>query len=154
MLPFKKILCPTDLSDPSYEGLKAAAETAQHFSAELLLVHVVAPIPAIAIPDAPSTMGIPLQIQELVQTAQKELSILINTRTRGIRVKPVVVEGIAAPQILRIAEENRVDLIVMSTHGQTGWRHLVFGSVAERVVREAPCPVLVIHRPKEDEVKG
>jgi len=100
MLPFKKILCPTDLSDPSFEGFKAAVETAQHFSAELILVHVVSSMPAVAIPDAAPAMDLSLQIQEMVQTAQKEISKLVNTWAKGIRVRPMVVEGNAGLQAL------------------------------------------------------
>jgi nucleotide-binding universal stress UspA family protein len=151
MLPFRRILCPTDFSDPAHEGLNVANEMARHFSADLYLVHVVSPVPAVAVPAAPSTFNVALYIQELVKTAQKELSTIINTKiTDKNRVHPIVVEGVPAQEILRVAGENQVDLIVMATHGQTGWRHLVFGSVAERVVREAPCPVLVVHRPKDE----
>jgi nucleotide-binding universal stress UspA family protein len=65
----------------------------------------------------------------------------------SVTVESLVVRGDPAVEIHRIAKERGVDLIVIATHGWTGWRHLVFGSVAERVLREAPCAVLSIRRP-------
>jgi len=65
----------------------------------------------------------------------------------SVTVEPLVARGDPAIEIHRIARERGVDLIVIATHGWTGWRHLVFGSVAERVLREAPCAVLSIRRP-------
>jgi len=62
-------------------------------------------------------------------------------------VRQIVVLGGAADEIIRISGEEKVDLIVIATHGQTGWRHMVFGSVAEKVVRLAPCPVLTVRAP-------
>ncbi len=68
-----------------------------------------------------------------------------------MRTRDLVTTGEPAPEILRIAAEEHVDLIVIASHGLTGWRRLVFGSVAEKVVRQAPCPVLTIAAPPEAE---
>lgn len=145
MLPFKKILCPTDFSEPSYEALEAANELALHFSAELILVHVV---PAIPIVPAPTTFEVPLYEEELRRSAEKSLQEVREQRVaKGLQAHTFVVRGEAAHEIVRIAAEEKVDLIVIATHGVTGWRRFIFGSVAEKVVRLAPCPVLTIHAP-------
>jgi nucleotide-binding universal stress UspA family protein len=72
---------------------------------------------------------------------------------KELHTHQIIVLGGAADEIIRIGEKEKVDLIVIATHGQTGWRHLVFGSVAERVVRLAPCPVLTIRVPHEESKK-
>jgi nucleotide-binding universal stress UspA family protein len=68
---------------------------------------------------------------------------------KELHVRQIVALGEAADEIIRISEETKADLVVIATHGQTGWRRLVFGSVAEKVVRLAPCPVLTIRAPHE-----
>jgi nucleotide-binding universal stress UspA family protein len=154
MLPFQKILCPTDFSEPAGVALRAAAELVQHFSAELLLVHVIPPVPAAyPYPDPPvaSSFDIPLYQQELAIRAEKGLEDLVSREvSREVRVRTRVVDGDPAGQVLQMAEQEHADLIVIATHGMTGWRHLVFGSVAEKVVRLAPCPVLTIRAPREE----
>jgi len=148
MLPFKKILYPTDFSDPSYEALKAANELALHFSAELCVVHVVSPV--VQSPADPSGSAL-LVLQEEEKAARSSLEEVVTKRIpKKLLVHQVVVLGAAAEEIIQVSQEERVDLIVIATHGQTGWRHLVFGSVAEKVVRLAPCPVLTIRAPHEE----
>jgi nucleotide-binding universal stress UspA family protein len=154
MLPFKKILYPTDFSEASYEALKAANELALHFSTELYLVHVVSPNPiAEASTDFSGTAD--LSVLEEMETSAKNLlqGIVKQKVPKELHTHQIVVLGGAADEIIRIGEEEKVDLIVIATHGQTGWRHLVFGSVAERVVRLAPCPVLTIRAPHEESKK-
>lgn len=144
MLPFKKILYPTDFSEASYEALKAANELALHFSAELCLVHVVSPVVQTSPDFAPSV----LPLQKMEASAENSLQEVIKQRVpKELQVRQIVVLGRAADEIIRISEEEKVDLIVIATHGQTGWRHMVFGSVAEKVVRLAPCPVLTVRAP-------
>jgi nucleotide-binding universal stress UspA family protein len=145
MLPLKRILHPTDFSEASYEALEAAQAMALHFSAELYLVNVI-PFPALAMTEAPMGLGISTLPEQMVEAHRRMVQALVKEKiSEAVRVQPLVVGGGAALQIIRIAEENEVDLIVMATHGQTGWRHLIFGSVAEKVVQMARCPVLVIH---------
>jgi nucleotide-binding universal stress UspA family protein len=148
MVPFKKILSPTDFSELSYEAMKAANELALHFSAELYVVHVVPPIPTanVPAPKTPSSFHVPSYRQELEESSKKSLDEIVKQQiSKEVRVHPIVVEGDASYQIVRIAEKENVDLIVMATHGQTGWRRLVRGSVAEKVGRHARCAVLTIH---------
>lgn len=153
MLPFKKILCPTDFSEPSYEALKVANEWALHFSSELFVVHVVAPVPLVpAAPTVPVTFNVLEYQQELEISSRKTLEGLVKKRVpEKIWVRTIVVLGDPADQIVKIADEEKVDLIVIATHGQTGWRRLVFGSVTEKVVRLTPQPVLTIRAHQMEE---
>lgn len=152
MLPLKKILWPTDFSEPSMEALKSAQELALHFSAELYVVHVVAPIPVTATPPGPTGFNVGLYQGELEKAAKKSVQEIRDKNiAKEIKVHPLIVHGNAAEEVVKAAKENRVDLIVIATHGLTGWRHFVFGSVAEKVVRTASCPVLTIHAPEEKE---
>lgn len=146
MLPFKKILWPTDFSEPSMAALKAADEMAHHFFAELHLVHVVPPVPVVVHPPgAPTTFNTDeyeRQLEDAGRTALKDLAQ--KKVSKDLKVHQHVARGQPADEIARIAEETGVDLIVIATHGTTGWRRLVFGSVAGKVVQAAKCPVLTI----------
>jgi nucleotide-binding universal stress UspA family protein len=152
MLPFKKILCPTDFSEPAFVALKRAEELARHFAAELIVAHVIPTLPgphSFPDPQAALNFEVPLFQPELAIKADQMLKDLVSHHKVGTRVQ--VTTGEAAPEILRIAEEEHVDLIVIASHGLTGWRRLVYGSVAEKVVRQATCPVLTIAVPPEAE---
>ncbi len=143
MLPFRKILCPTDFSEPSWEAMKAAVELALHFSSELLAVHVVLPVPIV--PGVPLGFNVPQYQQELELSSRKKLDDWVRKEVpKKIRGKTRVVLGDPAEQIVKIAEEEKTDLIVIATQGQTGVKRLVFGSVTEKVIRLAPEPVLTI----------
>jgi nucleotide-binding universal stress UspA family protein len=156
MLPFKKILCPTDFSEPSYEALKAANELALHFSSELYLVYVVAPIPRLSALEAPEVPGgpydfnIPLHLEKLEEEANTRLNQVVKEKiSKEVQVRSMVVHGRAADEIVRVAEKEKVDLIVIATHGETGWQHFFSGSVTEKVVRIATHPVLTIRAPRK-----
>jgi nucleotide-binding universal stress UspA family protein len=152
MLPLKRILVPTDFSEPAKEAFRAAVELAQHFSAQLLLVHVVPPVPVPYQPlisPAPA-FDITSYLQELVKASQDTLQKYADEHVpQGLASTTSVAAGDPAYEILRLAKELEADLIVIATHGHGGWRHFLFGSVAEKVVRQAECPVLVVHAPKE-----
>ncbi len=146
MLPLKKILCPTDFSEASLEALTEAAELAAHFSAELLLVHVLPVLPALP-PDPNFVFKVPEYERALHADAEQNLRKLAEVRmATGGRVRTLVGHGDAGTEIVRIAKAEGAEIIVISTHGRTGWRHLAFGSVAEKVVRLAPCSVLTVRR--------
>ena len=153
MLPFKKILCPTDFSEPAFAALKRAEELARHFSAELIVAHVIPPVPgphSFPDPQASFKFDVPLYQQELSIHAEKMVKELVSHQVASeVRTRDLVTTGEAAPEILRIAHQERVDLIVIASHGLKGWRRLVHGSVAEKVVRQAACPVLTIMAPPE-----
>jgi nucleotide-binding universal stress UspA family protein len=150
MLPFKRILCPTDFSEPAFTALKRAEELARHFAAELWVMHVIPSLPGPHMyADSPlaANFDVGMFQQELAVKAEQMLKDLVSHHKVGTR--GVVTTGEAAPEILRIAQQEHVDLIVIASHGLTGWRRLVHGSVAEKVVRQAICPVLTIAAPPE-----
>ena len=147
MLAIKRILCATDFSDPSYEGLKYAIELATLFNADLCVANVVP-----AVPPLPSNPNFVFEIPEyergLHADAERKLRELIEERVpKSLKVRTVIGHGDAGSEIVRIAEDERADLIVMATTGLTGLRHILFGSVAEKVVRLAACPVLTVRGP-------
>lgn len=151
MLPVKRILCPTDFSEPSYAAVKVGQEMAAHFGAELLLVHVVSPIPVIPVHDDPSGFNLPMYEKEMEASARKSIQQLAEGRiSQAIQYQSLVVHGDPAGRIVRIAEEETVDLIIIATHGLTGWRKFMFGSVTEKVIRMATCPVLSIRVAAEE----
>jgi len=146
MLPVHRILCPTDFSGPACTCVRTASELAEHFGAELLLVNVVPAVPTLP-PDPNYVFKIPEYEQYLHKDAEKQLR---KTRDeligKNVKVRTQVGHGSAAEEIVLIANNEGVDLIVISTHGSTGFERLVFGSVAEKVVRLAACPVLTIRQ--------
>jgi universal stress protein A len=152
MLPFKRILCPTDFSEPAFKAIKAAGELAEKFSAELILIHVVGAIPALDTPTGMVGFDVSAYQKELTDSAEKSLQERLEKHIPGgVTARALVVHGEAAHEIVRAAKEEGVDLIVVSTHGATGWRERIFGSVTEKVVRHAECPVLTVHRSTDTE---
>jgi nucleotide-binding universal stress UspA family protein len=132
MLLFNKILCPTDFSEPSYQALKKAMTLASRCNAQLCLLHVV-------------PLQTPTPGEDGFSLAQRHLEELIRDYApAGLQVHAVVRKGDVTNAILRLAQNENFDLIVMATHGTTGWRDFVLGSVMDEVVRLAPCPVLTI----------
>jgi nucleotide-binding universal stress UspA family protein len=140
----KLILAPVDFSEPSEEAVEVAADYAARLGAELLLVHAVPAIPKL--PSASEIFREAEYEEALRQDAQRRLETLAQgLAEKGVHVRTEV--GIAndvGMEILRIGQHHHADLIVIATHGMTGWHKLVFGSVAEKVVRLATCPVLVL----------
>ncbi len=155
MFPAKKILCPTDFSEPARLALEGGIELAEKFSAELVLVHVIMPpvVPggAVAVSGiAAEGFRTPLILKDLEQNAREGMRKLVEERIPvHLACRSHLRFGRPADEIVRLAEEERVDLIVMATHGQTGWERIFFGSVAEKVVRLADCPVLTVRRPRQ-----
>ena len=146
MLLITHILCPTDFSESSYEALFAACELAALFRSEISVLHVVAPIPTVVSNVGPSAFNLNTYQYELETDARKTLdSIIAEKIPKEITAHPRIVHGNAAERILQYAkEDDKVDLVVIASHGRTGWRDVVFGSVAERVVRLSTVPVLTI----------
>jgi nucleotide-binding universal stress UspA family protein len=139
----RHILAPTDFSDYSKQALSNAFELAQTFGATLALLHVVEPSPYLG-EFTPPTMGEDL-LDDLEQQARAKLArILPEAQQAKIEMPRSVVMGSPSLKIVETAEAEHVDLIVMATHGPTGLSHLLIGSVTERVVHTAPCPVLTI----------
>ena len=146
MLPFKRILCPTDFSEPACSAINAAGEMAEQFSAELILMHVVGPVPVLETPTGLAGFDVAAYQQELSQSAEASLKSRLEKHVpESVKARVMVVHGEAAHEIVRVANEEGVDLIVVATHGESGWRHRIFGSVTDKILRIANCPVLAIH---------
>jgi universal stress protein A len=150
MFPLKKILCPTDFSEPSLLAMNAATELAVSYGAEIILLHAVSPLPASPQPGAVYSFDTAAYLQEMLTYGKESMERLIKEKVPAkVSARSLVLAGNPSDEITRTAEDERVDLIVIATHGHRGWKRFVFGSVAERVVRLASCPVLVIPAPKE-----
>ena len=150
MLPIKNILCPTDFSDPSYEALKAADELAVHFGATLHIVNVVPLVPIVEAPIGveSASFNVASYQQELEGQAQKSLKNLAEQKiSRGVTAVTEVLIGNASGEVMRYAGEKGIDMIVIATHGLSGWRRFISGSTTEQIVRQASCPVLTIRKP-------
>jgi nucleotide-binding universal stress UspA family protein len=145
---FKKILVPVDFSEHSTLALDTAVALAQDSDASLTIVHVYEPL-AIAVPEG-YQLFTEEQLTRLFAELQRELA---QQRQRAElagarRVDTELLHGFAVSEIQNFAQQCGFDLIVMGTHGRRGWSHALLGSVAERVVRVAPCPVLTVRAPK------
>jgi nucleotide-binding universal stress UspA family protein len=146
MLPLKKILYATDFSKPSYEALEVACEYAKKFSTELLVIHVVPIVTEVtAYTESSSLFNVPLYQENLESNAKAKLIKVVEEKIpKEIQTQVIVESGNAGNEIVRLAKEQKADLIIISVHGETGGHHFIFGGVATKVVRHAPCPVLVI----------
>ncbi len=152
MPTFSKIIAATDFSEDSTLALTFAQELALKFSAEIVLVHVDQPLaPVMMTPELGPAMDVGAMgriAEEQRMLAQKELDkIAGKLREGGLKVKVQLKVGSPFLEILHTAQIENADLIVLGTHGRTGLAHVLMGSVAERVVQRAPCPVLTIRHP-------
>jgi nucleotide-binding universal stress UspA family protein len=140
----KRILVPVDFSDPSTRALRYALAMAGQLGASLDVLHVV-PNPYV---DDPGGLYLPLPVtylDDLMDAARKRLDGLLDSADRRApRARAIVKVGDPLRQVVDYARDEAVDLIVLGTHGRSGLAHLFLGSVAERVVRTAPCPVLTV----------
>jgi nucleotide-binding universal stress UspA family protein len=154
MMTFKKVLVPVDFSPPSRTALKLALGIASRFDASIEILHAVE-YPVYAIPDMTVSIAgaAPMSWDLYAQdTAENEMRKLLDgmaseVARAGVRVTSRVIRGNARETILETAKNGGFDLIVMGTHGRKGIDHLLLGSVAERVVRKASCPVLTTREP-------
>lgn len=144
MISLKKILVTTDLSSASYSAMEYAAWLAKKEKASVILFYSVDNLPTVAYHTVDLTFD--KFREEILSFERKRLHEFseIFTPLFSKNLKVVMMEGNAAQAIVQYANDNHVDLIVMSTHGRTGIQHVVLGSVAERVVRTAQCPVLTV----------
>ena len=145
----KKILVPIDFSTMSKQAFQYALRFAEQFRCEIILLHVIEPETVIA--GTPLAVDVFAQLDEDTAAAAADLAALAaSSRNRPNSVTSAVRNGHAPNEITKAAKDLDVDLIIIATHGYTSWRHLCISSTAERVVRAAPCPVLVV-RDKEHE---
>ena len=144
-LRIASILVPLDFSLPSKEALDCAVAFAKQFGAKLTLLHVVEPVGA---PDFAAAFPLVMENDKLMAAARNQLERIVKTARipRGIVEKVLVRFGRSFHEIADAARTRKVDLIIISTHGYTGLKHALLGSTTERVVRHAPCPVLVVRQ--------
>lgn len=136
---WQRIVVPTDFSDFSNAAVAAAAEFHQRTGAEICLLHVT----------EPAYEGLRVQTgqlhQEMKREAREELARLSARHfPHAKNLRQLVIEGRPADEICKVAAQEHADAIIIPTHGRSGLRHMLLGSVAERVVRHAPCSVLVV----------
>ena len=155
----KKILAPTDLSTLARDGIRLALETAQGCGAEVIVYHVISYVDAEFDVHHGAAQWVASgesseEIQELIQKRKRELDRYLienfSDALSGLKIRQEVEIGIPDEKIVEKAAAEGVDMIIMSTHGRTGLRHFMIGSVTERVVRLAACPVLSV-RPSGNE---
>ena len=145
MWPPRKILCPTDFSEGSRAAISQATELAKQFRAAIYLLHAIS-MQAPPLPTHPEYSFNLLEANKILdEQARRNLQQAAEQlKNAGFATRAIVVVGDAATAIVETAEREQVDLIVIATYGKTGWRRLAFGSVTEKVVRLATCPVLTI----------
>lgn len=145
----RQIVVPVDFSEPCRKTLRYAKGFAQQFGAKLLLLHVVEPMVYPAdfgyMPIDPETIE-----SERVEDLKAELKRFAESLPAGVEVETAVLLGRAWKVITDFASEKAADLVVISTHGYTGLQHALLGSVAEKIVRHAHCPVLVVRDQERD----
>jgi nucleotide-binding universal stress UspA family protein len=151
MINLHRILVPTDFSKHSENALTYATAFAEKFGAELYLLHVVQDL-AVFIPEA-LTAAPPISppVEQLTAAVRQALDRVIEShQLRRFNAHAEVREGNPFYEIVRFAKEENIDLIIMGTHGHSGLVHVLLGSVAEKVVRKAPCPVLTVRHPEHE----
>ncbi len=148
MLTWNKIIYPTDFSSAAEAAFDTAQRLARDSDSLLLIVHVVEPVVAAT----PGTVAPPVTLggtdlsdiqQQAIDEAREELQKVV-PNDPAIRFEHRLIEGLASDGILNLVDEEQADLIIMGTHGRTGLKRLLMGSVAEKIVRHASCPVLTL----------
>jgi len=151
VIDLKRILVPTDFSKFSQVALDYAAALAERFAAEIHLLHVVQDL-AVFLPEAVAAAPpVVAPVEQFTAAARTALERVVKEMSLpNLTVHQEVREGTPFYEIIRYAKEARIRLIVMGTHGHTGLVHALLGSVTERVVRKAPCPVLTVRHPEHE----
>lgn len=144
MTPCRRILHATDFSSNALPALRQAVALARRWRAKMIVLHVMTP------PSPFVREGIPPSSwEELLADARRAAkgrlaAVLARIRRKGVVASAVLVEGLPANEVLRTARRHRADLLVIGTRGRTGLRRALMGSVAERIVSQARCPVLTV----------
>ncbi len=151
-MQIRSILLPTDFSECGNYALSYAASLARTFDASIICVHVIEPmVPTVGYSGMTEPLPLADITEQLEDSAERELPKIAECEEcAGLEVEELIVHGEAAAEIVRVAKDRNVDLIVVSSHGRTGWGRILFGSTAEAVVRHASCPVLVV-KPSQQE---
>lgn len=150
-MELKTILVPTDFSDYAEYAYKWALSLAADCKAKVVLFHASPTMSHLAFPESVYYPDLSRMESEMIADAEKRVAeFMAKKGTSAVPVETRVALGEAVWEICRMAEREHADLIIMGSHGRTGLSHVVLGSVAERVVRHAPCPVLVARMPEPE----
>lgn len=145
MLTIQTILHPTDFSKPSDYAFRLAHSLARDHGSRLIVLHVVATLgPELVTFGEAATELEPESYRQKLWAELRQ----VQPKDPSVRVEHLLAEGDEAAEIVRVAQETACGLIVMATHGRTGLQRLLMGSVAEEVMRRAPCPVLTVKSPQ------
>ena len=151
MLALKTVLVPTDFSDASESALRYGKAMAQAFGASLHVVHVMEDLLAHAWAAEVYVSSMPQLRDEIEKESRQRLEALLNEGDREkFRAEVALLAGNPFLEIIRYAKAHEVDLIVMGTHGRGPIAHMLLGSVAEKVVRKSPCPVLTVREAQHE----
>jgi nucleotide-binding universal stress UspA family protein len=152
MIAIKKVLVATDFSAPSTTAVNYARAMARAFGAELHVLHIFEPLWITSADVVGGGVALATMIQGLEDTARKQLEEAATEEDRRElkAVTAMITSESPAREIARYANEQKVDLLVIGTHGRSGITRMLIGSVAEKVVRLAPCPVLTVHHPEHE----
>jgi nucleotide-binding universal stress UspA family protein len=148
MKPFKRILVPVDFSPHADEAIRTAADVSRRYDASVTIVHVYETV-AYTLPEG-YVLYTPAQMADILSEFQK---LLASSKQKAeaagaLRVETTQLQGAVANEVVDFARQQGFDLIVMGTHGRSGLKHALLGSVAERVLRKADCPVLTVRVPE------
>ncbi|MFM7101283.1 MAG: universal stress protein [Verrucomicrobiota bacterium] len=145
----RKILVPVDFSENGQKSIHYARAFAEQFEATLVLIHAIEPLAYP--PDFAFVPLLPPDVEEKrAEELQKQLDNLARNLGGGVPVETVLRSGRPWQEIVDYARTAGIDLLVVTTHGYTGLKHALLGSVAEKIVRHAPCPVLVVRTEEHD----
>lgn len=154
MFKIKNILLPTDLSITSLSAADYAVELASQYNAKIHLLHVLEKTPPIL-----AIRSLDLSQEKILKSFEEEgrkslenaVKKIQKNRIGGVNIEPVLKKGIDYEEIVKYSKEHKIDIIVIATHGRTGILRTLLGSVAEKIIRYAKCPVLVItpHKPRK-----
>jgi len=150
MIQLKKVLVPTDFSEYSQHALQYGLSFSKEYRAQMILLHVIED------PFYPSTganFGFDMEdyFRRMEDDSRERMARMVPPEIeKEISVERIVARGSAFLEIIRLAKERGVDMIVLATHGRTGLAHVLMGSVTEKVVRKAPCPVLVVRKAQHE----
>jgi nucleotide-binding universal stress UspA family protein len=147
-MEIKSILFPTDFSEGSAEALKYAVEFANRYGAKLYVLHVIYDVAKASGWYVPH-VSMDAIYKDIQEGARKELDNFGVNELGGIKnIERIVQTGVPYQEIMNCAVKNKIDMIIIGTHGRTGIDRILFGSTAAQVVRNAPCPVLTVRIPK------
>jgi len=152
MIQLRRVLFPSDFSDLSLHGLVYARSFAEAYGGELHVIHVVDEACQYWMAMGPNSLPVGPSMDELLEVSKKEIQSFIKEHLSDAKCPIVsdVLVGRPFIEIIGYAKEKDIDLIVIGTHGRSGLKHVLLGSVAEKVVRKSPCPVLSIRHPEHD----